>query len=414
MRLGFDEPRKHCIRLLAMCSFLFATGVWGRPARADVAWRRGAMDPVLAEARQTRRIVVVDFGADWCDPCQTMDALVWSRADVGAAVSQGYVALRIDADARDGSALMRRYHVGALPTVLAVRADGTEIDRLTGDSDAATVLAALAAWRHGQGTLGVLAARVEQRPDNLAMQLDVGTRYADRGEVALALRHLQRVLAADPHNAQGYRSRALLALGDRLYLRAMHDPAQAVPLLQDLVRQYPNSEPGAQAHVPLAMALHRTHQDDVARAVIDAYLASATDGTLGARASNVADLVLPERWDLPRTEQLVRSASARAPRVHTLIDTLAELVFAQGRINDAVQLEQRAITADPRNEHYRRQLERFQTAAAHAGSSSPPPVEPPARPGAAPSATNPGHGTAGTVHHAAPLRHRATTTGTHP
>ncbi|MEI8257800.1 MAG: thioredoxin family protein [Deltaproteobacteria bacterium] len=398
------------MRIPALFSLLLALFVCGSPARAAITWRHGVIDPVLAEAVQAQRFVVIDFSAEWCGPCQTMDSLVWSRADVGAAVALGYVPLRVDADATEGGALMRRYGVGALPTVLAVRADGTEVDRLTGDNDSTTVLAALAAWRRGEGTLSVLAARVEQRPGDLAMRLDVGTRYADRGDTANATLHLQRVIAADPQNAQGYRSRALLALGDRLYLRALHDAARAVTPLQELVGSCPNTEPATQAAVPLATALHRTHRDDEARHVLDAHLASATDLTVATRAGSVAAMMLRERWDLPRAEQIARDAVVRAPRAHALIDALAEVVFAQGRGADAAQLEQRAIAADPGNANYRRQIARFQAAASSAQPSSPPQ----ATSSPAPGATNPGHGSGRTVHHAQPPRPPATSTGTHP
>jgi thioredoxin-like negative regulator of GroEL len=367
------------------------------PARADISWRHGAIDPVLADAQRAQRFVVMDFGAEWCGPCQTMDAVVWSRPDVGAAVAQGYVALRVDADSSEGTTLMHRYSVGALPTIVALRPDGTEIDRLTGDNDAATVLAALGAWRRGESTLSVLAARIEQRPNDLAMRLDVGTRYADRGDAPHALEQLQRVIASDPQNAQGYKAHALLVLGDRLYLRALHDAEHAVAPLQELVRTYPATEPGTQARVPLATTLHRTHHDDEAQRVIEAFLADATDVTAGTRANSVAWMMFRERWDLPRAEQIARAGMARAPRDHALIDTLAEIVFAQGRAAEALQLEQQAAQLDRASAYYRQQIARFQ-----AGASSAPPA----------STSNPGPAAAGTVHHAQPSRPRSRTSRT--
>lgn len=165
----------------------------------------------------------------------------------------------------------------------------------------------------------------------------------------------------------------------------------------------------------LATALHRAHRDDEARRAIDVHLASATDVTIGSRAGGVTAMMLRERWDLPRAEQIARDAMVRAPRAHALIDTLAEIVFTQGRAADAAQLEQRAIALDPVNAGYRQQIARFQAAASTAPpaptASSPPP---PSTPSAPPRATNPRAATGRTVHHAAPSRPRATATGTHP
>ena len=367
-----------------------------RASFADVAWREGALEPALVEARTAQRFVLVDFSAVWCGPCQTMDALVWNRADVATAAAQGYVALRVDADTAVGTALRQRYNVGALPTVLAVRADGTEIDRLTGESDAATVVAALGAWRRGQSTLDVLAARLVQRPADLALRLEVGSRYADRGDEASAISNLDQVIAADAQNARGFAAQAMLALGDRLYLRTRHDAAHAITRLQQLVTQYPSTSAGAHAYIPLATALHQAGRDPDALATLDAYLAVATPDTIGSRSNSAAWMMFREHWDLPRAERYARAGYARAPRDHALIDTLAELVFAQGRASDAIELESQATRIDPSNGYYRRQIERFR-------ANAPPVPQSVAAPAAAATAPR---ATASRGRHTTPSRRR--------
>jgi predicted Zn-dependent protease len=225
---------------------------------------------------------------------------------------------------------------------------------------------------------------VQQRPNDLAMRLDVGTRFADRGDAPHATEHLRAVIAADPQNAQGYKSRALLALGDHLYLRAMHHAQHAISPLQQLDSGYPNSEAAVQAYVPLALALHRTQHDDEARRAIDAFVAGAGPATIGTRSNSVAWMMFRERWDLPRAEQIARTGFARAQRDHALADTLAEIVFAQGRTAEAVAIERQAASLDPGSRYYPQQIARFQ-----AGASSAPPAAsaPPSNPSAAPSRT---------------------------
>jgi thioredoxin-like negative regulator of GroEL len=355
-------------------------------AHAHVTWRTGAIEPSLVEARQRRQLVLVDFWASWCGPCQTMDALVWSRAEVAAAVQRDYVPLRADADTPEGTALRNRYHIGALPTVLALRPDGSEVDRLVGDTDSATVLAAMAAWRRGESTLSVLAARVAQRPNDLALRLDVGMRYADRGDEANARLHLERVVADDPQNARGFAARALYALGDRLYLRARRDAAHAIPHLEALVTRFPTTESAVSAQVPLATALHRVGRDVAARAVVDAFLRGATGMEAAHRANNVAWMMFREHWDLPRAEQIARAGLAQSPRDHALIDALAHVVFAQGRAVEAVQLEQQAAQLDPSNQFYRDTIEEFRRGVpASPPTASPAPASTRARPSPGPT-----------------------------
>jgi hypothetical protein len=71
-----------------------------------------------------------------------------------------------------------------------------------------------------------------------------------------------------------------------------------------------------------------------------------------------------------------------------LIDTLAEIVFAQSRAAEAVRLEQDASRLDPTSNYYRQQIARFSAGVA----SSAPPASPP------PTSHPPAHHTV-TRHH---------------
>jgi len=69
-------------------------------------------------------VVLVDFYADWCGPCQMMEPAVESVAeDTDAAV------LKVDVDIHQ--ALAGEYGVQGIPTLL-VFADGEPVERLVG------------------------------------------------------------------------------------------------------------------------------------------------------------------------------------------------------------------------------------------------------------------------------------------
>jgi thioredoxin 1 len=76
------------------------------------------------EAHVADGVVLVDFYADWCGPCQMMEPAVESVAeDTDAAV------LKIDVDVHQ--ALAGEYGVQGIPTLL-VFADGEPVERLVG------------------------------------------------------------------------------------------------------------------------------------------------------------------------------------------------------------------------------------------------------------------------------------------
>lgn len=71
----------------------------------------------------------------------------------------------------------------------------------------------------------------------------------------------------------------------------------------------------------------------------------------------------PRFRDPEKALRLALAAAQLRPNEPHILDTLAEACFINGRIQEAVELEQRALAgAKDRMEHYRRQLERFQKA----------------------------------------------------
>jgi thiol-disulfide isomerase/thioredoxin len=82
------------------------------------------------QAARSGKIVLVDFYTTWCAPCKLLDKNTWTDPAVIKLLQQKTVALRIDAEKE--VALSKRYKIDAYPTVLLVKPDGTEIDRLVG------------------------------------------------------------------------------------------------------------------------------------------------------------------------------------------------------------------------------------------------------------------------------------------
>jgi thiol-disulfide isomerase/thioredoxin len=132
---------------------LFITCATATAARADEAPFR---DLSLDQARRTaadggKKFVLVDFYTTWCEPCKKLDQTTWKDQGVKDWLAKEAVCLKIDAEKE--TALANKYRINMYPTVLMLRPDGAEIDRLVGYRDAKTFLADARAALAGNDSL---------------------------------------------------------------------------------------------------------------------------------------------------------------------------------------------------------------------------------------------------------------------
>jgi len=87
----------------------------------------------LREAGETSKLVFVDFYAEWCGACKTMDRTTFKDRAVAKAL-EGFVFIKVDADRHPDAA--RHFNVVGLPTLVVLEASGEEIYRRVGPIEA--------------------------------------------------------------------------------------------------------------------------------------------------------------------------------------------------------------------------------------------------------------------------------------
>ncbi len=95
-----------------------------------------APEPVaeaLAGARESGRLVLLYFYAEWCPPCKVIEEQVLPHQGVRDAL-EDFVLLRVDTDQFPEAA--RFYAVAAMPTLLVLDGDGQERQRFVEIQDA--------------------------------------------------------------------------------------------------------------------------------------------------------------------------------------------------------------------------------------------------------------------------------------
>jgi thioredoxin-like negative regulator of GroEL len=148
-------------------------------------------DLTLDRARQAakdggKRFVLVDFYTVWCGPCKKLDQTTWKDQQVREWLSSEAVCLKVDAE--KDVPVAEEFRINVYPTVLLLRPDGTEIDRLVGYRDAKTFLADARDALAGNDSLSLARKNLEGADaNNPQLRMSYGDALAQKGRAEDAL-----------------------------------------------------------------------------------------------------------------------------------------------------------------------------------------------------------------------------------
>lgn len=138
------------------------------------------------QAAKSNKIVLVDFYTTWCGPCKMLDKNTWTDPAVIQLLEQKTVALRIDAEKE--TALSKRYKIEAYPSILLIKPDGTEIDRIVGYEPPERFIEDFKATLSGKDSISRARDKMEAAGTNdPSARMQFGVALAQKGKDAEAL-----------------------------------------------------------------------------------------------------------------------------------------------------------------------------------------------------------------------------------
>ena len=242
-----------------------------------------SLEDAAAIARHTSRPMLIEFWADWCAACTIMDAQVYPDEQVARAMSR-LLPVRIDADRE--TALVRKYRVEGLPTLVYTDSYGNELFRFTG------LLSA-----------GDMAQLLTQLPTDVERINRFGRIVAERGGDFTALADLGHELRAtrlyrssNEYHARALRSRGARSLPARrggiiVEMGANHlslkEFAEAADVFEKYLREFRGGPLEAEAMLGLSRAWLGQNRKDKAKPVLENLLRQHTGGAARDEAARL-------------------------------------------------------------------------------------------------------------------------------
>lgn len=102
---------------------------------------KGRWKEVLAEAKQSGKLIFVDVYADWSIPCQKMAAEIFPLKEVGDKYNTQFINYQINAEKGQGFSITEKYLVRRYPTYLYINGDGVLVYKTTGSTNSKRFMA---------------------------------------------------------------------------------------------------------------------------------------------------------------------------------------------------------------------------------------------------------------------------------
>jgi tetratricopeptide (TPR) repeat protein len=283
--------------------------------------------------------------------------LVHTDKAVGEYINAHYISVKINGDSLEGKQLRDMYKYPGYPTTILMTANGEEIDRIVGFSgNKDEYFQMLKDYTEGRGTLADYLKKLKSEPDAFEAHYAVLKKYEDRNDYPAMQQYARKILQLDPQNTQGKQT-------EMQYYLAFCDYKSSggvAPLLSfigkcreerwieqaynNVIRFYAKKQ-----DQPNELATYEAALEKLPRSI----------DLMNGYAWYIFENKVTEKY--ARGIQAARQAVELEPEADYIWDTLGQLLFADGQVNEAIKAMQKAVEINPKEESYRENLVKYKT-----------------------------------------------------
>jgi thioredoxin-related protein len=308
-------------------------------AQAEIKFLHGQLAEAIKKADAEKKPVMIDFITDWCRWCDTLDARTYSNAKVAGYVNEHLVAIKIDAEKGEGIDIAKKYGVAAYPTIVFIRPNGEEIDRILGYVEAEPFLKTVTDYINGVNTMSALLEQLQSKPNDGALHYALAIKYADRNNPKSASEHFKKLIEFDPANSLGHNEEAEYNVAVAAFKESQNPgPVEA------FTAKYPESEMVRSALYTLWRSYTKAKDGVNARKYFTQYIEKNPNDA--GMMNNYAWGCAENGINLDHASEVAKTAvdltTKDADRA-SFLDTYATVEFTKGNTDKAIALEQQAL-----------------------------------------------------------------------
>ncbi|MCD6359745.1 MAG: thioredoxin family protein [Armatimonadetes bacterium] len=252
----------------AVAALVMCAAVW---AADGITWGTD-FEAALAEAKESKHLIMVDFWSNGCGRCRALEEEVFSEPEV-AAFAENFIPVKINGMERDD--LATRYMVARYPTVLFLTPWGRVLKQMSGyvqaDRFVEIMHDALDAWETLRRATALVAELGDDTPTT-AQALEIAREYSTANNYEQAVVWARKVTAAGDSDEY---ADALLILGKALV--ALDEPHEAVAPLKEFVTSFPQHEDILAGKLQLGYACLMIDQGDLGRPLLESIVKEAPE-----------------------------------------------------------------------------------------------------------------------------------------
>lgn len=269
--------------------------------------------------------------------------------------------MKINVDLDESEELEHQFNIHSIPQNIFVNAEGIEIDRIVGYFPPEEFGKKVNDILNGINTIPDLEKRIIESPGNIEILSALSEKYDALGKFEDSQLLYEKILTLNPHSdfAEFNLAKLQLKIGDP-------DP------LNEFIQNHQKSEYLSDAFSALIVHFRKNENSenvDNEVKILNQWVSAFSEDSnvLNAYAWRMSELELNLDHALKLAKKAVELSASDPFGQAMIIDTEAEILWKQGRVEEAVETIERSIQINPKDSYYQSQKKKFK---------SPPEIDP--------------------------------------